>query len=156
MIARRPVTQALADMLGDATGKPVGVGSVPINPATGRPFPPPYTLLYSLGGTTGGPELADLHEDAYLDYQLTFVSGPYPAKTDSRGTVEQVEWLADKGRTAILARPPAGCGYLHELTVPGATCYRREITTEPGATNEPEDAIITYVIRCRLHLTPSA
>ena len=156
MIARRIVTLAVKELLEDVTGKPVGIGSVPIDPATGKPFPPPYNLLYSLGWTTFGSPLADLREDAVATYQVTSVSGPDPAKVDSRGTVEQVEWLADKTRIGVYARPASDRGYVNPLNIPGVTCTLREPDAEPGATDAPEDAIITYVQRIKFHLTASA
>ncbi|MGY5127275.1 hypothetical protein [Streptomyces nigrescens] len=156
MIARLAVTKAVAQLLATATGKPVGFLTVPINPTSGKPYPPPYTLLYPLDHDTDDRTLADTHRTAASTYQATFVSGPDPTKPDSRGTLEQVEWLADKARTGVLSRAANGApGYLNALTVPGAVCYRRE-ANEVGATSAPEDAIITSVIRFRFYLDSAA
>lgn len=155
MIPRQAVTKAVDQLLRDVTGKPVGQLTVPIDPATGKAYPPPYTLLYPLDHTTDDGTLADAHSTAVSVYQATLVSGPDPNRPGSRGTVEQVEWLTDKAR-AIVARAANGApGYLHPLTIPGATCYRRE-AAEVGATSDPNDAIISYVIRFRFYLDSAA
>lgn len=155
MIARQVVTKAVTQLLKDVTGKPVGTATVPVDPATGRPFAPPYTLLYPLDHTTDDQTLSDTHDTAVSVYQATLVSGPDPSRPDSRGTVEQVEWLTDKARS-VLARATGGApGFLHPLTIPGAVCYRRE-ATEVGATSDPNDAIISYVIRFRFYLDSAA
>lgn len=156
MIARQAVTKAVAQLLTTVTGKPVGYATVPINSGTGRPYPPPYTLLYPLDHATDDGTLGDQHATAEALYQATFVSGPDPTQPDSRGTVEQAEWLADKARTGVLTRADVGApGYANPLTVPGAVCYRRE-ATDAGATSDPNDAIITYVIRFRFCLDSAA
>jgi hypothetical protein len=155
MIARQAVTKAVTQLLKDVTGKPVGQLTVPIDPATGKPFPPPYTLLYPLDHTTDDETLADEHATAVSVYQATLVSGPDPARPGSRGTVEQVEWLTDKARSILTRAPNGSPGYLHPLTIPGAVCYRRE-AMEVGATSDSNDAIISYVIRFRFYLDSAA
>ncbi|MEW9521799.1 hypothetical protein [Streptomyces tubercidicus] len=155
MIARGPVTDAVKSLLATVTGKPVEVLTVPINAATGKPFPPPYTLLYPLDHDTDDQTMGDQHSTAISVYQATFVSGPDPSKPGSRGTDTQAQWLADKGR-AVVARAANGApGYLHPLTIPGTTCYRRQ-ANEVGATSDPNDAIISYVIRFRFYLDSAA
>jgi hypothetical protein len=155
MIARQLVTKAVTQLLADVTGKPVGQLTAPLNAATGKPHPPPYTLLYPLDHLTDDQTLADQHATAISTYQVTVVSGPDPANPNSRGTVEQAEWLMDKARTVVARAPDGAPGYLHPLTIPGATCYQRE-ATEAGATSAPEDAIITSVIRFRFYLDSAA
>lgn len=155
MIDRRPVTTAVQGLLATLTGKPVGVVTAPLDPATNEPYPPPYTLLYPLDHSSDDNTLADRHRCAVSDYQATFVSGPKPGQPDSQGTVEQAEWLADKGRK-IVERPADGSsGYAHSLTIPGVGCYRRE-AREAGGTSDPGDAIITAVIRFRFYLEATA
>lgn len=149
MIRRQPVTVALAAMLASATSLQVGRGRQPANAAQH------YYILYSLDTTTGGPPLADDNDDISLVYQLTSVSGPDPAKPGSSGSVDQVEWMADKARETFLGRDPVTGLWLRTLTVPGAKNTCREIDTEPGATNDPADAIISYVQRFRFDLTPA-
>lgn len=151
MIARGPVTAAVKELLEDLTGYPVGVRTVPLNPATSDPLSPPYTLLYPLDHTSDDNSLADRHTAAMSEYQATFVSGPVPGVPDSRGGDEQAQWLADRGRR-IVERPADGSpGYAHPLNIPGVGCYRRE-ATEAGGTQDAEDAIITSVIRFRFFL----
>lgn len=151
MIQRGPVTKAVQALLASLTGKPVGVRTAPINPATGTPYLPPYTLLYPLDHASDDDTLTDRHTTAVSDYQATFVSGPREGQADSRGTDEQAQWLADRGRK-VIERPADGSpGYTHPLNIPGVTCYRRE-AREAGGTSDPNDAIITSVIRFRLFL----
>ena len=151
MIDRRPVTSAVKILLETLTGYPVGLRTVPINPDTGNPYPPPYTLLYPLDHTVDDNTLADRHTTAVSDYQATFVSGTTPGVPNSLGGDEQAQWLADRGRK-VVARPDDGSpGYAHPLTIPGVGCYRRE-AREAGGTSNAEDAIITSVIRFRFSL----
>lgn len=151
MIDKRPVTNAFATMLATATSLSVGRGKMP----TTVPRPHYYYVLYSLTTDLSGPELADLNEDLSLVYQVTSVSGPDPDEPDSAGTVDQAEWLADKARKAVLGRDPNTGLWLHTLTVTGAKVMTRALDTEPGGTNDPADAIISYVQRFRLGLTPA-
>jgi len=156
MIQRQMVTKGVQTLLATVTGKPVGVGKVPISPTTGQPYPPPYTLLYPLDHSSTDGTLADRGAAAVSTYQATFVSGPVPGNSNSAGTVEQAEWLADKGRTGVMSRPTDGApGYANSLTIPGINCFHRE-ATDAGATNDQTDAIITTVIRFRFHLEASA
>lgn len=149
MIARLPVTMALSALLASATGLPVGRGSKPPNVV------PPYFLLYAMPAELSGAPLADEHEDASLVYQVTSVSGPDPSKPDSRGVADQAEWMADKVRDAILGRDPATGLWLRSLAIPGAKVTGRSLDTEPGGSSDPADAIMSYVQRFRLDLTPA-
>jgi hypothetical protein len=151
MIDRRPVTEALRTLLTTLTGKPVGVRTAPINPATNQPYPPPYTLLDPLDHPDDDGTLADTGRAAISTYQATFVSGPIPGVPDSRGTDQQAQWLADRGRR-VVERPADGSpGYAHPLTIPGVRCWHRE-AREAGGTSDTTDAIMTSVIRYRLFL----
>ncbi|MGW0948430.1 hypothetical protein ACWD4O_38565 [Streptomyces sp. NPDC002623] len=151
MISRKPVTAAVKTLLESLTGFPVGLRTVPIDPDTGQPFPPPYTLLYPQDHIADDATLADRHTTAVSDYQATFVSGTTPGIPNSLGGDEQAQWLADRGRK-VIARPADGSpGYAHPLTIPGVGCYRRE-AREAGGTQNAEDAIITSVIRFRFFL----
>ncbi|MER5277811.1 hypothetical protein ABT025_18910 [Streptomyces sp. NPDC002809] len=148
MIDRRPFSNALAALLASTTGFPVGRGRMPDSK-------PPYLLLYSLDGAVSGAPLADENEDASFVYQVTCVSGPDPARPGSTGTVEQAELLADKVKRSILARDASTGQWVTPLTVPGIKVMCREVDVEPGGTNDPGDAIISYVIRFRFNLTPA-
>ncbi|MGW1468552.1 hypothetical protein ACWCPT_29925 [Streptomyces sp. NPDC002308] len=148
MIDRRPFTTALAALLVSATGMPVGRGRMP-------DAAPPYLLLYSLDGATTGAPFADEHEDASFVYQVTCVSGPDPSRPGSAGAVDQVEWLADKVKRAVLGRDTGTGRWAVPLAIPGVKVMCRDPDVEPGATNDPADAIISYVIRFRFDLTPA-
>ena len=149
MIARRPVSVALAALLASASNRPVGRGKKP--PGS----PQHYYLLYTLDATLGGPPLADEHPDLSPVYQVTTVSAPDPAKPGSAGDPDQVEWMADKAREVFLGRDPATGLWLHTLTIPGVSVMGRSLDVEPGATNDPADGIISYVQRFRFDLTPA-
>jgi hypothetical protein len=156
VIERLPVTAGLQALLATLTGYPVGRRTVPLDPATGNPVPPPYTLLYPLDRTDNDNTLADTGKAAVLDYQATFVSGPVPGQPDSRGGDDQALWLADRG-WKVVERPADGTpGYAHPMNVgAGVDCYRRE-AREAGGTSDQNDAIITSVIRYRLYLEATA
>jgi hypothetical protein len=146
VIEKRLVTDALASLLGAATSLPVGRATMPGSS-------PPYYVLTPVDISTSGAPYADANEDMSLVYQVTAVSGPAAGSPGSTGTLEQAEGLADKARTAILGRDPATGQWLHPLTVTGTTCMCRELEIEPGATSDPADGIISYVLRFRLDLT---
>lgn len=146
MIQKRLVTNALASLLGTATSLPVGRSAMP----TGSP---PYYVLTPVDTSTSGAPYTDANEDMSLVYQVTAVSGPLSGQPGSTGTLEQAEGLADKARTAVLGRAPGTGQWLNPLTVAGASVMCRELETEPGATSDPADGIISYVLRFRLDLT---
>ena len=148
MIERRKVTDALLAMLRTATGMPVGDGEIPEGATA-----PPYYILYAVDSTTGGAPFSDLSEDSTLVYQVTCVSGPNPQVANSRGSRGQAEWLADKARLALLARDPVTRQWANPITVPGGRVTGRRPDIEPGGTNDPADAIISYVLRFGLDLT---
>ncbi|MGW4270874.1 hypothetical protein ACWEGQ_00550 [Streptomyces seoulensis] len=148
MIDRRKVTAALAALLSAETGKPVGQGHMP-------KANPPYYILDSVDTSVSGAPFADDNEDLSLVYQVTSVSGPDPKQVSSTGSLDQAEWLADKARWAILRRDPDTGQWAAPLDVPGVRVMCRELETEPGGTSDPADAIISYVQRFRLDLTPA-
>ncbi|MER0443017.1 hypothetical protein ABR738_00250 [Streptomyces sp. Edi4] len=141
MIERRQVTDAVAALLSTGTGKPCGVGSLPV--AAGTPATPPYTVLYSLPLTLDGAPLTDLCEDAFTVYQVSCIARSHA----------QAEWLADLVRAAVLARDPALGEWRWELKVPGWLCWLRELDSDAGIDADPGAAIVSYVIRFRLGWT---
>lgn len=153
MIEKRVVTNAVATLLGTVTALPVGKASIP-RTSTGLKAPPYYILTPVTVFTSGAP-YPDANEDMTIVYQVTSVSGPAPGQSGTYGSLEQAEGLADKAREALLGRNSVTGRWLHTLTIPGATCMCRELETEPGATNDPADGIISYVQRFRLDLTPA-
>ncbi|MFF8610792.1 hypothetical protein ACF06X_33340 [Streptomyces sp. NPDC015346] len=150
MIDRRTATNAFVTMLVTGTGLPVGRSKAPAGVSG-----PPYYVVDALTTELSGAPLADEHEDADLVYQVTSVSGPDPERPESSGALEQAEWMADKARRVVLERHPTTGLWLHTLTVPGHKVIRRGLETEPGGTNDPGDAIISYVQRFRFALTPA-
>jgi hypothetical protein len=106
-------------------------------------------------GFTGTDSLGRLKEDASLVYQVTSVSGPSSSVISSTGYLDQAEWMADAARDAFLLRHPATGLWLHSLDIPGYRDICRELETEPGGTSDPADAIISYVQRFRIDLSPA-
>lgn len=155
MINRLPATDGLVALLETLTERPVGRRTIPLD-ANGHPVPPPYTILDPLDRVDDDNTLADNGKATVVDYQATFVSGPLVGIPDSRGGDEQAQWMADRG-WKVVERPTDGSpGYMHTLNV-GADvdCWRRE-AKEAGGTDDPNDAIITSVIRYRLYLAKTA
>lgn len=148
MIRRLLVTRAVATMLADATGRPVGRGQMP-------KADPPYYIVDSVDTAVDGAPFPDEKEDASLVYQVTSVSGPSPQVISSTGFLDQAELMADDARNAFLRRDPATRKWAHPLDVPGYRDICRELETEPGATSDPADAIISYVQRFRIDLSPA-
>ncbi|MFZ3493050.1 hypothetical protein ACODT5_07430 [Streptomyces sp. 5.8] len=119
MIDRAPLTAAVRTMLAAATGRPCGVGGLPL--VDGKPAPLPYSVLYPLGGPVDGAPFSDASEDAHLTFQVTIVA----ARTD------QAEWLADRVRRAFLQRTPDG-GWERPLDVPGVAVWARLLMVDGG------------------------
>ncbi|MEU9703108.1 hypothetical protein [Streptomyces sp. NPDC047981] len=149
MIERREVTNAVLAMLTAATGMPVGRGRLPQNPGTR------YYVVHALDATLSGPPLADLNEDLTVIFQVDSVSAPDPTKPGSSGSAEQAEWLADRARAAFLGRSRLSGQWTHPISVSGAVVMARSLDSEPGGTNDPADAIMNFVQRFRLDLTPA-
>ncbi|MER6391291.1 hypothetical protein ABT236_22840 [Streptomyces sp. NPDC001523] len=137
------MTVAVRTMLVAATGRPCGVGVLPL--VDGNPAPLPYSVLYPMGGAVDGAPFSDISEDALLTYQVTIVAA----------RVDQAEWLADRVRRAILARTPAG-GWESELIIPGAVAWQRELVVDEGADTTSSGDLVTYVQRYRVTATASA
>lgn len=149
MIERRPVTWAVQALLESVSGKPVGIGAMPLGAE------PPFYLLGVVSTTLSGPPLADENPDMSIVYQVTAVTGPAPSTPGSYAVAEQTEWMADKARAAFLARDPNTGQWLHPLVVPGVKNYGRGLDTEPGGSTDSSDAIINNVQRFRFDLTPA-
>ncbi|MFK8848406.1 hypothetical protein [Streptomyces sp. Ac-502] len=132
MIDRAAVSEALRRTLAEATGRPCGLGKLPL--AEGRPAEVPYLVLYPQGGPVGGAPLADASEDAELLYQVTAVA----ARTD------QAEWLADRVRRAVLERTATG-EWRWTIDVPGVEVWARELKADPGTDDASSAAgIVSY------------
>lgn len=144
MIDRAPVSKALQEMIAKATGRPCGLGKLPL--VNGKPAEVPYTVLYPLGGSVGGAPLADSSEDAELVYQLTSVAG----RTD------QAEWMADRGRRAFLERTMSGA-WRHSPDVSGVDVWARELDADDGTdTAAAAERVVTSTQRYRLSATDGA
>ncbi|WP_406260390.1 hypothetical protein OIA45_19615 [Streptomyces chartreusis] len=144
MIDRAPVSKALQHLIVKATGRPCGLGALPL--VNGKPAEVPYTVLYPLGGPVGGAPLTDASEDAELVYQLTSVA----SRTD------QAEWMADRGRRAVLGRAPSG-RWLCPLEVPGVGVWGRELEGDAGTdATASGEGIVTSSQTFRISATSTA
>ncbi|MEV6942994.1 hypothetical protein AB0N07_13535 [Streptomyces sp. NPDC051172] len=132
------MSKALQSLIVKATGRPCGLGSLPS--VDGGPADVPYTILYPLGGPVGGAPLADTSEDAELVYQLTSVAG----RTD------QAEWMADRGRRAILERTASG-DWRYPLDVSKVEVWARELDSDEGTDTTAN--VATSVQRYRISAT---
>ncbi|MEU5435461.1 hypothetical protein AB0G73_19070 [Streptomyces sp. NPDC020719] len=141
MIDRGPVTAAVRDLLVRFTGRPCGLGELPL--VEGVPAELPYTVLYPLGGSAAGALLMDAWQDTTLVYQVTVVAG----RTD------QAEWLADRVRRAVLERTETG-GWAYGLAVPGAEVWARELLVDEGFAGESsKDGLVSGAQRFGLAVT---
>ena len=141
MIDRARVSATVQSMLASATGKPCGLGSLPL--VAGRPAPLPYTVLYPLGGPVDGAPLSDRSEDAHLLYQVTIVA----VRTD------QAEWLGDRVRHAVLGRAESG-EWAQPLTTPGVHIWARVLVVDEGVNqSQASDGVVTSAQRYRLSLS---
>ena len=148
MISKLDASIAVATMLGEVTGFPVGRGQKPQGE-------PPYYIVYSVDTSVSGAPFADLNEDASLVWQITSVSGPSTGVISSAGYLDQVELMADKARSAFLERNPITRQWTNPLAIDGYKAIGRSLDTEPGGTSDPSDAIISYVQRFRTDWTPA-
>jgi hypothetical protein len=141
MIETLAFTDALTTMLAQATNLPVGKGRRP----DGNPSH--YYIVHFITRADDGAPFADDNEDAELIYQIDSVSGPDPQVPDSYGTQDQVHWMDDKARAAILARNPATRAWLHPLTIPDGKVIGRRSAGGAGETPDPSDAIMSSAPR---------
>lgn len=155
MIDRLPVTLGFQELLATLTQHPVGLRTIPLDD-DGNPVQPPYTLLDPMDRLDDDGTLADDGKAIVVRYQATFVSGPTPGVPESRSGEEQVQWMADRAWKVTERPADQSTGYAHPLNAgPGVACWRRE-ATEGGGTSDPNDAIMTSVIRYRLYLEKTA
>lgn len=92
---RRPVTNALEELLRSVTGRPIGVVNVPASESGEQNPVCPYAIIYPVpGGYFDGPFFATPDVDAEYVFQVTSVGETY----------DQCEWMADRVRAAILGR----------------------------------------------------
>lgn len=142
--ARLPLTRALMNVLAAGTGRPCGLGVLP-RTADGQPPAFPYLILDSLPGEFSSPSFADWHADATWTYQATSVGE----------RADQVQWLGDRVRAALLDR--TANGWRTDITAPGIRVIDRQLTYD--ADGEPVDgshgSIVTYVQRFTITVTPA-
>ncbi|MER5546490.1 hypothetical protein ACWDBP_35010 [Streptomyces sp. NPDC001233] len=145
---RLPVTRALAALITDATGRPCGIGELPLvqgKSGDWKPAAAPYTILDSLPGEFSGPPLADWQADAAWSYQVTSVG--------ERG--DQVQWLADRVRNGVVGRRDGS--WAHDLHVAQGRVIDRELAHDAGGETSVSaaGAIVSYVQRFTITVTPA-
>ncbi len=95
---RRTLTEALQTMLETATTRPVGVTRIPED-VNGVQATKPYAVIFPMKNSSyGGPVFCAPQADGYFAFQIKCV-GERP---------DQVEWMADKVREALLDRDGTG------------------------------------------------
>ncbi len=126
-LPRLPITKSMHALLLAATGKPVGLGSLPRvqapgAPEHGTPEEPPYSVLYVVAGADySGPPFADDHADAEWVYQVTCVAQ----------RLDQALWLRDRVHAAVLGRDSADeQQFAFPLVVAGMTVTRRRFVSD--------------------------
>lgn len=149
MIDTRTVTDSLIALLAAASGKSVGKGRRP----DGVEELSDYYIVYFITRTTTGAPFSDLNEDAELTYQVTSVSGPDPTDPASYGTQDQLQWLDDTARRAILGRNPANGAWLHAMSISGARVTGRRAAGEQGESPDAADAIMSSAQRFTFSVT---
>ncbi|MFE7129334.1 hypothetical protein ACFVIM_00545 [Streptomyces sp. NPDC057638] len=97
-------------------------------------------MLYPLGVTTSGPPYGDPDADARVLLQLTSVAT----------TAEQVEWMADRVRSAMVSRQKDG-SYARPIIVTGCSVMQRFVDKEEGVA--VSSGVYSYVQRYVIELT---
>ncbi|MFF4802345.1 hypothetical protein ACFY1U_28735 [Streptomyces sp. NPDC001351] len=147
MTARLPVTRALATLVEQATGRPCGLGELPlVQGESGRePARAPYTILDALPAEFSGPPLWDWHADAAWAYQVTSIGE----------RADQVQWLADRVRAGVVGRSDGD--WARDLRVPEVHVVDRELTYDAGGELSVSAAgvIVSYVQRFTITVTPA-
>ncbi|MEV0438409.1 hypothetical protein AB0I84_13975 [Streptomyces spectabilis] len=138
-VSGRVISLAVQAMLSSATGRSCGYGSAPTASSTPTGAAVPYSVLYPVGSTSDGPPFGDASADARIVYQVTSVAT----------TAEQVEWMADKVRTGMLAQTPRG--YAHPITPAGYVVMSRELDKEEGVT--AASGVYSYIQRFAIEVT---
>ncbi|WP_159024543.1 hypothetical protein [Streptomyces scabiei] len=138
-VSGRDVSLAVQKTLAIATGRSCGYGTAPTASSTPTGTTIPYSVLYPLGVTTSGPPYGDGDADARVLVQVTSVAS----------TAEQVEWMADKVRTALLARLSGN--YVNAITITGCLVIDRELDKEEGMS--VSGGVYSYVQRYVLTVT---
>jgi hypothetical protein len=138
-VSGREVSLAVQKTLATTTGRSCGYGTAPTASSTPTGAAIPYSVLYPLGATTSGPPYGDGDADARMLVQVTSVAS----------TAEQVEWMADKVRTALLAR--SNGTYTNAITITGCAVIGRELDKEEGIS--VNSGVYSYVQRYILTVT---
>ncbi|XUM00279.1 hypothetical protein ACQ86F_25550 [Streptomyces venezuelae ATCC 10712] len=141
-VSGRVVSLAVQAMLASATGRSCGYGAAPTSSSLPTGTATPYCVLYPVGSTSDGPPFGDTSADARLVYQVTSVAT----------TAEQAEWMADKVRSAFMARTEKGPTY--PVSAAGYVVMSRELDKEEGVA--VASGVYSYIQRFALEVTTLA
>ncbi|MFB7828408.1 hypothetical protein [Streptomyces hydrogenans] len=141
-VSGRVVSLAVQAMLAGATGRSCGYGVAPTSSNLPTGAATPYCVLYPVGSTSDGPPFGDMSADARLVYQVTSVAT----------TAEQAEWMADKVRSAFMARTEKGPTY--PISATGYVVMSRELDKEEGVA--VASGVYSYIQRFALEVTTLA
>ena len=143
-IPGRVVSLAVAAAVSAGTGRSCGYGTAPTASSLPTAATLPYTVLYPLGQVSSGPPFGDANADSRVLFQVTSIAT----------TAEQVEWMADKVRAALLGRSPKGSGFGTPITIAGGTVMDRSLEKEEGGT--VSGGVYSYVQRYVITVTSTA
>ncbi|MFJ4684710.1 hypothetical protein [Streptomyces sp. NPDC088789] len=138
-VSGREVSLAVQKMLAATTSRSCGYGTAPTASSTPTGATIPYNVLYPLGVTTSGPPLGDGDADARALVQITSVAS----------TAEQVEWMADRTRSAFLTRSKGT--FTNTVSVAGCAVIDRELDKEEGIS--VSSGVYSYIQRYVLTVT---
>lgn len=148
-LPRLPMTKALKTLIADKTAHPCEILTIP-KKKVGNDWvavKPPYTILYPLWTTYGGPPFMGGEADSRWVYQTTF----YVVRGD------QAEWFRDKLNAILIGRDAAGA-HSTAITVAGMFVMDRESLDENSAGSASPDTktgIMSYDMRFALTVTPT-
>ncbi|MFC1415431.1 hypothetical protein [Streptacidiphilus cavernicola] len=141
-VSGRTASLAVQTMLQTATGRSCGYGTLPTTASLPTGVTMPYSVLYELGQTPSGPPFGDSAADARMLFQVSSVGS----------TAEQASLMADKVRTAFMAKAaPGSAVFATPIPIPGYAVTDREVDREDGTTSA--SSTYTYLQRFALSIT---
>jgi hypothetical protein len=133
-VSRLQVYKALRAFVETGTGKPCGLGRLPVLP-DGSAVEPPYTVLQPAGAADWGPPLGNDSDTVDLGVQVTSVGGLRQ---------DQALWMHDRAHAVLVGKDASGA-FLFPLTLPGLAVMTRRLTEDVGGGDE--GGIVSHVAR---------
>jgi hypothetical protein len=118
---RRKLTDAIKNLLENETGRPVGIGTAPVD-LNSNQAELPYLVMYPIGGSSFfGPQFCGPESDVMFEYQVNSEAKRY----------DQADWLADLVREILIDRDSSG-QLLNKVQFDGYSVMDQEIVGPPG------------------------